>query len=88
MTPPMPCLKLTPGPGPQCPKRLRSALEEKLSRLGYGRISFIEEGPDLLVTASKGNEVLGAVYDMPSGALMAQDIWQAGSTGDPGQLAG
>ena len=32
--------------------------------------------------------VLGAVYDMPSGALMAQDIWQADSPGSPGQLAG
>lgn len=88
MTPQMPCLTLTPGPGPHCPQQLRSALEIKLSRLGYGRICFIEEGADLLVTARKGDLVLGAVYDMPSGALMAQDIWQAGSAGDPGLLAG
>ena len=54
MTPQMPCLKLTPAPGPQCPKQLRRTLEEKLARLGYGRITFIEEGPDLLVTARMG----------------------------------
>ncbi|OED49378.1 hypothetical protein [Leisingera sp. S232] len=88
MTPQMPCLKLTPGRGPQCPQQLRSALEVKLSRLGYGRICFIEEGADLLVTARKGDLVLGAVYDVPSGALMAQNTWQAGGAGDPDLLAG
>lgn len=77
MTVQMPCLKMTPDFGPQCPEQLRSTLEDKLSGHGYDRIVFIQEGADLMVTARMGDLVLGAVYDLPSGALMAQEIWSA-----------
>ncbi|MEX0302071.1 MAG: hypothetical protein AB3N24_06570, partial [Leisingera sp.] len=67
----------SPRLGPQCPEQLRSELENKLSSLGYDRIVFLQEGSDLLVTAQLDDQVLGAVFDMPSGALMAQDVWRA-----------
>ena len=86
MTLQMPCLKMTPDFGPQCPEQLRSALEDRLAGHGYDRIVFIQEGSDLMVTARMGDLVLGAVYDMPSGALMAQEIWSAGGQEAQGDL--
>lgn len=59
----------------------RAALRRSLERRGYHRIGFDCEGDELLATAERAGRLFGAVYDMPTGRVVLQDVWSAGEAG-------
>ncbi|WP_141118019.1 hypothetical protein [Leisingera sp. JC1] len=75
MTLQLPCLKSAFDPASGEAGALPQQIRAQLAGQGYGSIAFEQDGQDLLVTARTGCLVLAAVYDLSTGALMAQDIW-------------
>ncbi|KIC15316.1 hypothetical protein RA21_17190 [Leisingera sp. ANG-DT] len=75
MTLQLPCLRSAFDPPSGQAGALTEQLRAELVGQGYDSVAFEQDGQDLLVTARTGGLVLAAVYDLSTGALMAQDIW-------------